>query len=94
MSAGGWPLFYHCYFCFPASRSGCLTDRFQEKILQIECSMEGQRLGAEYRPQKTETEERLSAGGGPLFYHCYVCFPASRSGSLTDRFSEKVLQIE
>ena len=56
MSAGGGPLFYHCYFCFPASRSGCLTDRFQEKILQIECSMEGQRLGAEYCLRKIETQ--------------------------------------
>ena len=42
--------------CFPASRSECLTDRFPEKILQIQCSMEGQRLGAKYRRQKTETQ--------------------------------------
>ena len=41
---------------FPASRSGCLTEWFLEKILQIECSMEGQRLGAEYRPRKIETQ--------------------------------------
>ena len=33
-----------------------LTDRFPEKILQIECLMEGQRLGAEYRPRKIETQ--------------------------------------
>ena len=58
MSARGGPRCYHClvYVCFPASRSGCLTDRFPEKILQIECSMEGQRLGAEFRPQKLETQ--------------------------------------
>ena len=42
--------------CFPASRSGCLTDRFPEKILQIECWMDGQRLGAEYRQRKIETQ--------------------------------------
>ena len=42
--------------CFPASRSGCLTDRFPEKILQIECSMEGQRLGAEYHPLKFDIQ--------------------------------------
>ena len=36
-------------------RSGCLTDRFPEKILQIEFSMEGQTLGTEYRPRKIET---------------------------------------
>ena len=36
--------------------SGCLTDRFPEKILQIECSLEGQRLGDEYRPRKIETQ--------------------------------------
>ena len=59
MSAGGGLLFYHwsIQVCFPASRSGCLTDRFAEKILQIERSLDGQRLGAKYRPQKTETQQ-------------------------------------
>ena len=33
-----------------------LTDRFPEMILQIKCSMEGQRLGDEYRPRKIETQ--------------------------------------
>ena len=34
-----------------------MSDRqVYEKILQLECSMEGQRLGAEYRPRKTETQ--------------------------------------
>ena len=41
--------------CFPASRSGCLTDRFPEKILLVECSMKRQRIGAEYRPRKIES---------------------------------------
>ena len=33
-----------------------MSDRFPEKILQIECSMEGKRLGAEYRSRKIETQ--------------------------------------
>ena len=56
MSARERPLSYRCCCFFPAFRSGCLRGRFPEKILQIECSMEGQRPGAEYHPQKTETQ--------------------------------------
>ena len=56
MSTGGGPQFYHCLVCFPASRSGCLRDRFPEKILQIECLVQRWRLGAESHLQKTETE--------------------------------------
>ena len=52
MSAWGGPQSYHCLICLPASRSGCLRDRLPEKILQIECLVEGQKLGAEYCPQK------------------------------------------
>ena len=34
-----------------------MSDRqVYEKILQLECSMEGQRLGAEYHPKKIETQ--------------------------------------
>ena len=38
------------------SRSECLRDRFPDNILQIECSVEGQRPGTKYHPQKTETQ--------------------------------------
>ena len=42
--------------CFPPFKSGCLRVKVSVKILQIECSLEGQRLGAEYHTQKTETQ--------------------------------------
>ena len=43
-------------FVIPASRSRCQRDRFPKKILQVECLVEGQRLGAEYHLQKTESQ--------------------------------------
>ena len=46
--------------CFPPFKSGCLRVRVSEKILQIECSVEGQRLGAEYRPRKIKTRSSVT----------------------------------
>ena len=52
-------LFSFSFFFFlqhPASRSGCLENKCPEKLLKIECSVEGQSIKVECNLQKTGTQ--------------------------------------